>query len=255
MAYNKIVTEGGGGVTSCLGMRLNGAVKFFEEHGKFPDAIDSSKQFFIYEDYSGQNVSKEIIGSYSKPDKKIYTSFEPGWQFSWYDQIKLPELSILSREICPMSVAVGNKSYEMMNQLDGRTALLYRGNDKALDIPRTHYQGMIQMALDSESEKFIVQTDENNFYDFFKERFPDTICFDEVPRIDKDPDAYVMPELGKRVEFCINFLAAIRAISQAPKLILNTGNTGLWTMFFRGHTKDVWQIQGQNQQWRKLNNI
>lgn len=252
MGYNKIITEGGGGVTSCLGMRLNGAVKFFEENGVFPDEIDSSKQFYLYEDYSGQNISKEIIADYVKPDKKIYTSFEAGWQFAWYDQIKLKELSKLSEAICPMSSTVGNKSYEMQGRLDGRTCILYRGNDKCLDIPRTHYQGFVQMALDSGSEKFIVQTDENNFYDFFKERFPDTICFEELPRIDKDPDSYVMPEIGKRALFCVNFLAAIRAISQAPKLIMNTGNTGLWTMFFRGHTKDTWQMQGSNQQWRKL---
>ena len=254
MALSKIVTTGGGGVTSCLGLRLNGAVRFFEENKKFPDEIDSSQQFYFYRDEENQDISKLIFGEYA-PDNNLYTSFETGWQFAIYDQIKLKELSALASNICPMSSLVGNKSYEFQNRLDGRTAVLYRGNDKCLDIPRSHYQGFVQMALDSESEKFIVQTDEDDFYDFFKERFPNTICFEELPRIKKDPDAYVMPEVGKRAEFCINFLAALRAIAQAPKLILNTGNTGLWTMFFRGHSENVWQMNGANQQWRKLNKI
>ena len=250
---SKIITTGGGGVTSCLGMRLYGAVTYFEEHGKFPDEIDSSEQFYFYKDEQNQNISKLILGEYSKPNEKLYTSFNPGWQFAWYDQIKLAELSKLALQICPMSSAVGDKSYQYQAILDGRTVCQYRGNDKCLDIPRTHPQGMIQMAIDSGSDKFLVQTDEQDFYDFFKERFPDTICIEEIPKIKKDPDSYVMPEIGKRADFCINFLAALRAISQAPKIITNTGNTSLWMMLFRGHTDGVWQIQGQNQQWRKLN--
>lgn len=250
---DKFVSLGGGGVTSCLGMRLYGAIKYFEEHGKLPDEIDSSGQFLIYRDKVSQDVSKIIIGEY-KPDILTIPDFDPGWQFAWYDKINLSNLSKAAMGICPVSSAVGDRSYGMLNRVDGRTALLYRGNDKALDIPRTHYQGMIEMALDTGSSRFIVQTDEDDFYEFFKERFPDTICFEELPRIKKDPDSYVMPPEGERVNFCINFLAAIRAISKAPKLIVNTGNTGLWTLLFRGNTENVWQIHAsENQKWRKLN--
>lgn len=248
---DKLVTTGGGGVTSCLGMRLYGAVTYFEEHNKFPDEIDSSQQFYFYKDEPNQDISKLIIGEY-QPDDSLYVSFHPGWQFADYGQLKLKELSLLFKNICPMSSLVGDKSYELSKLVDGRVCVLYRGNDKALDIPRCHYQGFVQMALDCGETRFLVQTDENNFYDFFKERFPDTICFEELPRIDKDPDSYVMPEVGGRANFCINFLAALRAISQAPKLILNTGNTGLFTMLFRGNSENVWQMQGVNQQWKKL---
>ena len=249
---NKIITTGGGGVTSCFGLRLNGAVKHFEENGVFPTEIDSSQQYYIYRDEPNQDVSKLIFGDYV-PDNNLYTPFETGWQFADYGQIKLKELYALFKNICPMSSLVGDKSYQYKALLGGRTAILYRGNDKALDIPRCHYNGFLNMAIDSGSTSFLVQTDENNFYDFFKERFPDTICFEDIPRIDKDPDSYVMPKVGKRAEFCVNFLAALMAISEAPKLILNTGNTGLFTMLFRGHSENVWQMKGVNQQWRKLN--
>lgn len=245
-------STGGGGVTSCLAVRLHDAAKYFEDHGRFPKSIDSSKQFGIYCDYFNQDVSKIILGKYIQPSSDVYTSFNHGWQFADYSQIKLSEIARMANAICPMSSAVGDRSHQMQSRIDGRTAVLYRGNDKALDIPRCHYQGFVQMALDSGSERFIVQTDENDFYNFFKERFPDTICFEEIPRINKDPDAYVMPEEGNRVDFCINFLAALRAIAQAPQLITNTGNTGLWTMIFRGHIENVWQMFGSNQVWKKL---
>lgn len=252
MVLNKLISTGGGGVTSCLSMRLYHAIKWFEDNGEFPDEIDSSQQFSIYRDKPEQDVSEIILSNYHKPNEDLYTSFDPGHQFAFYDNLEIGKLSALVNAINPVSSLVGDRSHNMMQRLEGRTAVLYRGNDKALDIPRCHYQGFVNMANESESERFLVQTDENNFYDFFKERFPDTICFEEVPRIDKDPDAYVMPKVGQRVDFCINFLAALRAIAQASKLIMNTGNTGMYCMFFRGHVNNVWQMQGANQKYRKL---
>jgi hypothetical protein len=111
---------------------------------------------------------------------------------------------------------------------------------------------MIEMAIQSKSDKFIVQTDEFEFFEYFKSKFPDTIRFTELQMINKNINSYVMPNKNK-VQFIINFIAAIRAISQVSKLILNTGNIGLWTMFFRGNTKDVWQYHGVLKTFKKLN--
>ena len=248
---SRIITNGGGGVTSCLSVRLHDAIKYRVETGQFPDEIDSSNQFSVYKDISNQDVSKLVIGDY-KPDNSLpIVPYNHGWQFGMYDEIQLNDLAKLANNVCPMSSLVGDKAYSFIQRLQHRTAVLYRGNDKCLDVPRTHYQAMIAMAEATGSRQFIVQTDENDFYNFFKSKFPDTIFFPEIPRINKDPDSYVMPKINKS-GFCINFLAALKAISQADKLILNTGNTGIWTMFFRGNTREAWQVHGRNQQWRKL---
>lgn len=250
-----IKPTGGGGVTSCLSVRLHDTIAYHREKGCWPDKIDSSRQFLFYQDVERQDISSVILGHYTPHFSEPPVEFDHGWQFAWYDEIGLTKLAALAARICPMSDLVGNRSYTMMQKLGHRTAVLYRGNDKALDIPRTHYQAMIEMAIESQSTSFLVQTDEEDFYQFFKERFPDTICYPEIPRIRKDPDRFVMPEAGHRAEFCVNFLAALRAIAQADKLILNTGNTGIWTMLFRGHTNQVWQATGRNQQRRKLNAV
>lgn len=247
-----IKPTGGAGVTSCLSVRLHDAINFYKEHLRFPDEIDCSGQFAIYQDYTTQNVSDYIFGDYVPDNSLKFVGYDHGWQFGWYDEIQLEDLSKLAMNICPMSSNVGDQSFRFMERIKGRTAVLYRGNDKALDVPRTHYEAMIQMAQDTGSESFIVQTDENDFFDFFKERFPDSICLEEIPRINKNPDAYVMPPKGERVIFAVNFLAALRAISTCEKVILNTGNTGIWTMLFRGNTDNVWQAHGQYQKWRKL---
>ena len=256
MQERGIVTRGGGGVTSCLSVRLHDAVGYYNKHGVYPEFIDSSNQFGFYQDEPGQDISKLILADY-KPDNSIpIVGYDHGWQFAWYDEIELHKLSPLASMICPMSQAVGDKCYQFMSRIDGRTAVLYRGNDKALDIPRTHYNAMIQMAAASYQasgcSRFIVQTDEVDFFKFFKEAYPDSIKFNEIPQIKKDPDAFVMPK-SHRADFCINFISALRAIATAPQLLTNTGNTGIWTMLFRGHTKGVWQVHGKNQQISKLN--
>lgn len=247
----KITVTGGGGVTSCLSVRLHDAIAHYAKYGVYPESIDSSNQFFFYRDYPGQDISKLILGPYTPDNSLPFVGYDHGWQFAWYDEIEIEKLHKLAQMVCPMSAEVGDRSYGFMQKIDGRTCVLYRGNDKALDIPRTHYNAMIQMAEATGESRFLVQTDEKDFLKFFKEKFPDTIHFPEIPQIKKDPDAYVMPNKNK-ADFCINFLAALRAISTAPKLILNTGNTGIWTVLFRGHVSGVWQAHGKNQQVRQL---
>lgn len=253
MESNKIIVKEGTGVTSCLSVRLHDVFKYKNVNGRFPKQVDSSQQFSFYRDKAEEDISARVFGEYKMPpDTLLNTEFDHGWQYAWYDKIDIIHLSEAAALICPLSDHIGNKAYEMKKLIKGRTAILYRGNDKALEIPRTNYQAMIEMAIDSKSESFIVQTDEQEFYEFFKERFPDTVCFSELPRISKDPDRYVMPAIGQRVEFACTFLAALSAIASCEKLILNTGNTGLWAILYRGHTQNVWQVHPNHQTWRKL---
>ena len=249
---DKQIIKDGGGVTSCLGVRLDNVIRYIEKFGVLPNYIDSTQQFLLYADEEPQDVSMYLLGDYVPDNDLPKVNFFHYMQFSWYDEIDLPNISKLSNCICPLSDAIINKSEVMIDIMDDRTAILYRGNDKGVEIKRTQYQSMEGLANESGSTRFLVQTDEEDFYRWFKDRFPNTICFDEVPRINKNPDGYVMPQKGKKVEFAINFLAALKAISSSEKLIMNTGNTGLWAAIFRGTTKNIYQYHGNFAQWRKL---
>lgn len=248
----ELKVNSGTGLTSCLSVRLNDAIEFMRHNKKLPDSIDSSEQFSIYRDSNGADVSSVLLGNY-KPDNTLeYVDYNHGWQYGWYDMIRIEKLSALAKNICPVSELLEDKINNMISRIQDRTCVLYRGNDKALEIARTPYQAMVEMAEHCGEKSFLVQTDEEEFFNYFKERFPDSVYFEEIPRISKNPDSYVMPELGKRTEFAVNFLCALVAISQAKKILMNTGNTGIWTCLFRGHIKDVWQVHPQFAQWRKL---
>jgi|GEM_PF-6044307 len=243
----------GTGLCSCLTVRVHDAVAYYDKYEYYPEKIDSSQQFGLYCDFPKQNISKILMNEYTKREDMPYLPFNHGWQYGWYDEIHIEKLSKLALTICPISQAVGNKSYDFIQRMTNRTAVLYRGNDKVKEIPAAPYKAMIEMALVSGSDKFIVQTDEIEFYETFKNVFPDTIRFEELGMINQNFDSYYLPKIGAKADFAINFLAALRAIAHAGKLITITGNTGLWTMIFRGHTKNVWQFNGNYNSWKKLN--
>jgi hypothetical protein len=245
----------GTGLTSCLTVRLDNATKYINENGRFPKIIDSSEQFGIYRDYYNQDISKILLSDYVYDENfefvEYVKEYNHGWQYKFPDEMNLEVLSKFSKIICSPSKYVLDKVNLYTNILEDRTVVLYRGNDKSFEIARTPYNAMEIMALDSNSNKFLVQTDEEEFYQYFKQRFPNTICFEDIPRINKNPDSYVMPNQDKSI-FAFNFFASLLTISQAPKLIMTSGNTSHWATLFRGKSEGIYQYNGNLAKWKKF---
>ena len=244
---NILKIEDGAGVTSCLNTRLGYTIKYYEENGYFPDVIDSSNQFAKYWDFPYQDISKILLREYTPDNTLKLVKFDThNIQHLWYDNIPVYDLHLLSKMICPLSDLVIRKYEEFKTRIENRTAVLYRGNDKVTEILMVDYDVYIKMAQMSESKSFIVQTDEEEFYEYFKRQFNDTIRFEEIPQIKKNINSFVMPEVGQRAQFAVNFLAALKAISQCNKLILTIGTTSLWTVLFRGNILNVWECFPQS---------
>lgn len=239
----------GGGATSCLSVRLHDACGVFQQNGFWPDSIDSSEQFQMFQTQDRIDFSKHVYGEYKKPGPELFINFNHGWQYGWFNSYDLPLLSQLAGKVCRLSDAILDRSFEFWNRMQGRAGVLYRGNDKALEVPRVQYERMLEMAHDSGQQSWIVQTDELEFFQFWKIHFPDTIRIKEIPMISKNPDAYVMGDNPS--QFLIDFLAALKALSMAPVLLTTTGNTGLWLALFRGDIKGIYQAWGGQPTYRK----
>ena len=237
------------GLTSCLSVRLHEAAKYRREHGQWPSAIDSSAQFEAYRATPGERIDLLLLGDYDQPEG--YTEYDHGWQYGWYDQIGVPQLSRIAMQVCRPSAAVLARSSYFRTLIGSRTAVLYRGNDKAKEVPPMAYEQVFE-AADQAGGPYILQTDEQDFWQAFTDRFPDTISLPGLPRIKRDTSRYVMPVGPQRPEFALNFNAALYAIGQADHIVCTTGNTAIWTMLYRGHTGNVWQLNGIEQTWRKL---
>ena len=79
------------GLTSCLSVRLHEAAKHRRERGEWPDAIDSSAQFEACRALPGERFDSLLLGDYYKPEG--YTEYDHGWQYGWYDEVGIPQLS------------------------------------------------------------------------------------------------------------------------------------------------------------------
>jgi hypothetical protein len=237
----KLAIKDGQGLTSCLSVRLHDTCRYFERHLKFPCEIDSTNQFKQYE--IDQPIADRLV--MYQPDKMegiMSNGFDHGWQMAWFNELDIKSTSNLAWKICEPSKEVGIRAVHFLSKIQDRTGILYRGNDKAKEMPIASYEDMVQMAYFTGSNKFFLQTDEHEFVEYFMQYFPDTVVLNEIPRINKNPLSYVNPPMNERVEFAINFNAVLIALAMLPKVCLTNGNTSLWVALYRGHLQGVYQL-------------
>lgn len=244
------VTDGTG-ITSCLSVRLSDACGYYRTHDQWPTAIDSSKQFWWYKDGMDIDLTPYFLQDYSQPLSEWESAFHHNWQYNWYDTLFTDDLFKIVRQTCWPADHIQDRAAEISDLIGNRVAVLYRGNDKAKEIRPTPYDDMVQMAQDTGEDAFFVQTDDDNFYRHFIQHYPNTVTLPTLPRIASDPDSYVMPTRNK-ASFAAEFLSVIFALSFSRKLLITTGNTGLWAVLYRGNCEGVWQHHGNQERWRRL---
>jgi len=222
------------GATSNLSVRLSAVCRFRRETGCWPDGVSSSGDFTKYRSHEGEDVSKMVLGD-TVPYSGPIVEFHHSHQYANYGMdLDLPALHQLARHYCwpsPEVLAVGES---LAHRYLGRAGVLYRGLGKAREISRTPYGMMFEMAEETGQESFFVQTDEEDFYQAFKARFPDTLAWGALPREPASISNYVMPPEAERPAFLLTFLAVLYGLGRMNKVLANTGNTALWMMIWRG---------------------
>ena len=106
----------------------------------------------------------------------------------------------------------------------------------------------------------LIQSDEIDFIDYIKSYYPESIIIEEIKKIKKSPLAiqYTINS-GNKLSQSQLFLAIMKIISKTSKIILNSGNVGLWCCLFRGNSIGVYQyvnhIRKSYTIYKYLNNI
>jgi hypothetical protein len=100
------------------------------------------------------------------------------------------------------------------------------------------------------NHKLLIQTDEVGFTEYVKTKIPDFIQFTEVTKVasNKRATQFHIP-IGGRLLHAQTFLAIMQILSRCDKVILNSGNVGMWVSLFRNNTDGVYQylnIHGSN---------
>ena len=243
------------GFFSNCSVRLKQIIEFFNENQILPQNTDSSAQFRNYKEEVDDLV--EDLTKYFFEQKPVSISGEKikqianPPQYGIYKNIDFKQVATLIETFFSPSLAIIN----IMETLDKKCsidyenlcAVYYRGNDKASETGLAEHEQFFNKAEEILQKnphiKFLIQTDELEFAEAFKQRFPNSFWFDELSMINHDPSLSVhhsLPRNGRK-EQASYFLAAAVIVSKAEHLITHSGNCGLWAVLYRGNAKNVHQ--------------
>lgn len=129
-------------------------------------------------------------------------------------------------------------------------SVFYRGNDKQREIKIGSYDEFLKQIILVNSVnpdcRILIQTDEKEFLEYCLENFTNRdkiFYFEELPLINNNPNIsvhHIIPK-GKRTQFGLYYLSSTYIISQSKILLTHTGNSGLWSVLFRGNSNNVHQ--------------
>lgn len=250
-----LVTEHERGFTAGLfsncSVRLSDITRYVNEHKNFPKQLCSKKHFRLYQEHPELDVPKRLF--LERDEIQIvwekWIDFHPGKQFTNYKLLPFEHLCPLVEKYFTPAPAASKREAALIRQygLDfTRTiGVLYRGNDKITETEVPPYSLVFQKAREllkyRPRMRFLVQTDELEFREEFCAMFPNSIYFETLPPIPRDATRAITPPATNRIGFAIELLAAIRCLSRTSHLITGSGNVDLWTVLFRGHSRNAHQ--------------
>lgn len=259
-------TQHNAGFFSCCTVRLINIIDYFNTHKFLPYRVDSSAQFYFYKDNPREDLTatffadESLFGNikYTKEIKIIST--DDSVHFPDYRTVNYDDLGPFVRKYFSPSPLIQKKiaAYEDKYRLDYENTCLvyYRGNDKITEVHCPPYDVIINKTRKFKEEhpqvKFLCQSDELEFIEYFKKHFPGTIVISEIKPIRKavvNP-SFILPS-SERKAFAANFLALAHFFAKIKYVITTTHNTAFWICLFRGHSRDVYQHLHANQPTRQ----
>ena len=250
------------GFFSCCSVKLDIIVDYINSHKKFPNVVDSSKQFELYKidknvdvtyDYfeNTNNLSDYEFNECSKIDYKHTHQF-------------INYLNLDFTNICPIVKKYFSPS-ERINDIikymkqkynleyDNICVLFYRGNDKIKETKICDYHDYMEYANlivnKNPNIKFLVQSDETEFIELMTKTYPNNSFYfkDEIRHINKCNSSVDIVMRDKNDVFSKYYLAITIIMSKCEYIICGSGNCSIWIMLYRGNSKNVYQ--NLNKRW------
>ena len=254
------------GFFSCCSIRLQNIIEYYNYFGEFPVVIDGKAQFKFYKrkEHGDVDISpvyfKEISEAVSVKGgvfQDVATS-----QFKPYGELMFDLISPLVERYFSPSPSVLEveekltRKYEL--NYENLCCVCYRGNDKSKETNIPSYGEMLEKMLEVRNQnpgiKFLIQTDEEEFYEYLDKKMPGFVRLTNGVTINKDLNSGV--HLEKNIDLfkeSIGLLAIIRMISRSRYIICTSSNVSLWILYYRGnavgvsqylsHKKEIYGIQ------------
>lgn len=251
------------GFFSCCNLVLMYLIDYFNKYHKLPLKINTQNMFEIYQLNNQDDVFKHCF--YEKEDINIdfkdkitfsYTDFES--QFSDYKQLNFHALLPFIEKYYNITETIKDKIKELKNKYNideeqNYCGVFYRGNDKVKETQKPSYEDMVRKALEIKEKNkdviFIIQTDENEFLQYFLGVFPNSIYFKEIPVINNQMTsvAFVYCNNSNKIEILEYYIASVFILSSLKNIIHTSGNAEFFMMLFRKNANGSTQYLKKNE--------
>lgn len=271
---NKIIVTHNAGFYSNCSIRLKHIVDFYNKNKIYP-IVDSSSQWIYYKDNPDVDITNIFFKDNNTEFKELdHISYdeEKEDQFSQYNELDYDNINILIEKYFKPSdeiIFITNTLIKNYNiDINKTIAVCYRGNDKHKETNVPSYNDMLVKITEIKNKypdyKLLIQSDEAEFYNFILGKYPDSIYFNEILKMGQNHNTaiqYHIP-IGNRVNQAKIFHSILLIISKCDKVILNSGNVGMWICLNRGNFNGVYQYLNHkeyiyneyNRNYKKLEN-
>lgn len=271
MSKDLIITHNAG-FFSCCSIRLHTIVIFINRFKKIPHSVDSSKQFEWYKQnknnaditfeyfknydnnsgfYEHPNTSSQLsINNVIAIDENII-DYQHHYQFDDYHEIKYERITpVIRKYFSPSQNIIHFIDYlERTYNLDYENicVLFYRGNDKITETELCSYDEYVTYAYKilekNPKVKFLIQSDETEFIDYFSELFPQNSFYfkDHIRHMKKTLSTVDKVFKEQNHIFSKFYLAITIIMSKCKYIVCGSGNCSIWIMLYRGNADNVYQ--------------
>ena len=248
---NKLIIKHSSGFYSCCTIRLRKIINWYNEHLKFP-VVDSSRQWSMYKDEQCDITTRFFETTNSDFEyRPILFSFDTVEdQFSNYSMLNYNDTKIFVSKYFRISREVNKIKLDLIKKysidLTNTIAVCHRGTDKKMETGIPTNQEMFDKidAIQTQypTHKLLIQSDEIEFMEAAIKKYPEFIYIKESPKVSKILRAiqFHIP-ISQRVQQAQIFLAIMQILSKSSKVILNSGNVGMWVCLFRNNFDGVSQ--------------
>lgn len=253
------------GFFSCCSVRLNQIINFINSNKRLPDNVDSSGQFKLYKEDRNKDITFDYFEHYENvPDVNIIhpIDYNQTYQFINYANLDYKCIRPLIKKYFSPSAEINkiiNNIEKKYNIVFANTiAVYYRGTDKFKETQlasfRDFYNQIIKIVNINKDINILLQTDSAKFIDYINNN-----NLKNVVIIDENKTSYsnhgIHREQSKNTNYkdMFNFLSTIIILSKCKYFICSSGNCSIWTMFYRGNSKNV--IQYLKGTWYNWDNI
>lgn len=236
------------GFFSDCNFRLYYTMLYYTNYGKVPDFIDGSKLFLLYKLNSNEDNTKDF---FADTDLTIIhegsIDFYPHYQCKEYKLLNYSHTSPFIKKYFSPSESILNKKKDLLEKYyidpTNTIGVYYRGTDKKEEIERVEYSEYMNKIKEiyTGNQTILVQSDEKQFLDYMKEKFPNCVIFTETKVSTTDKGTFYGSTNEENYYDIQYFLTAVLILSECKHIITGISNCSLWICLYRGHSTNIHQ--------------